>query len=246
MNILNYEAQQVKDLDEIRNKQKEIMFAFEPNLKQRVEEFDIDIYEDQMLLKEFLLERVVEEITEAYAAIKLATRTEIISEKKDHIEHFKEEIIDVFNFLLETAIIINKPINDDRPVPKGWKLLPHSYSNSPYFTGEDQETLNPDYQYTLAQFGNEEKVFDFDREKFIGGYLLDLIQTIGELTNLLKQRPWRDSQYPVDLLTFENRWYAIWDSFMLLVSNINFTFKEFKAIWSKKYQVNKFRIESNY
>ena len=39
MNILNYEAIEVKDLAEIVQKQKEIMFAFEPNLKKRVEEF---------------------------------------------------------------------------------------------------------------------------------------------------------------------------------------------------------------
>ena len=245
MNILNYEAIEVKDLAEMIQKQKEIMFAFEPNLKKRVEEFDIDIYEDQMLLKEFLLERTVEEITEAFAAIKLATKTEIKRDKKDHIEHFKEEIIDVFNFMVEAAIIINKPINDDRPVPQGWATA-HSCSDSLYFTGEDQKTLNPDYQYTLDKFGKENKVLDYDRERFIGEHLLDLIQKIGELTNLLKQRPWRESQYPVDLLTFEDRWYKIWDSFMLLLNHINFTFAEFKAIWSKKYQVNKFRIESNY
>ena len=60
MNILNYEAQEISSLQEIIEKQKEIMFAFEPNLKRRVEEFDIDIYEDQMLLKDFLLVRAVE------------------------------------------------------------------------------------------------------------------------------------------------------------------------------------------
>ena len=97
MNILNYEPQEISSLQEIIKKQKEIMFAFEPNLKQRVEEFDIDIYEDQMLLKEFLLERVVEEITEAYSAF-----------RAEHYEHYLEEIVDVFNFLIETVVDCGK------------------------------------------------------------------------------------------------------------------------------------------
>ena len=112
MNILNYEAFKVENLAEIIEKQKEIMFAFEPNLKQRVEEFDIDIYEDQMLLKDFLLVRAVEEITEAGAAI-----------KANHVEHYKEEIIDVFNFLVEASIILNWlikiiNINQKKPIIK--------------------------------------------------------------------------------------------------------------------------------
>ena len=76
--------------------------------------------------------------------------------------------------------------------------------------------------------------------------LYDLIQCIGELTNLLKQRPWRESQYPVDLITFKARWKRVWLNFWLTQKYYGFNWKEFKAIWSKKYQVNKFRIESNY
>ena len=102
MNILNYEAIEVKDLAEMIQKQKEIMFAFEPNLEQRVREFDIDIYEDQMLLKEFLLERVVEEITEAYSAF-----------RAEHYEHYLEEIVDVFNFIIETHILLINVVEND-------------------------------------------------------------------------------------------------------------------------------------
>ena len=77
-------------------------------------------------------------------------------------------------------------------------------------------------------------------------HLFHLVENIGLLTNLLKQRPWRESQYPVDVLTFRERWDNIWANFWLTLSFIGFGFEEFKAIWSKKYQVNKFRIESNY
>lgn len=221
MNILNYEGFKVESLSEIVEKQKEIMFAFEPNLKQRVEEFDIDIYEDQMLLKDFLLVRAVEEITEAGSAI-----------KANHVEHYKEEMIDVFNFLVETAIILGDKYSID---------VLDNESLYHYFNGEgfvrDVDALD-------ANYTDEEN--QFYRVSNILKALYDLIQCIGELTNLLKQRPWRESQYPVDLVTFKARWERVWLNFWLTQKYYGFSWKEFRAIWSKKYQVNKFRIDSNY
>lgn len=222
MNILNYEGFKVQSLSEIVEKQKEIMFAFEPNLKQRVEEFDIDIYEDQMLLKDFLLVRAVEEITEAGTAIRV-----------NHVEHYKEEMIDVFNFLVETAIILGNKYSIE-------EVLDNESIQS-YFNGEeyfgDIDTL--DANYTLEE--NQKY-----RVPNIHKALYDLVQSIGELTNLLKLRPWRQSQYPVDLLTFKQRWQKIWENFWLTQKYYGFNWEEFKTIWSKKYQVNKFRIDSNY
>lgn len=221
MNILNFEAQEIDSLEEIIERQKAIMFSFEPNLEKRVEEFDIDIYEDQMLLKEFLLERAVEEITEAGAAI-----------KANHVEHYKEEMIDVFNFLIETAIILG----DQYPIDVSDNGAVENYFNGEEFFG-DVDTLD-------ANYTDEEN--QVHRVSNILKALYDLIQCIGELTNLLKQRPWRESQYPVDLITFKERWKRVWLNFWLTQKYYGFNWKEFKAIWSKKYQVNKFRIESNY
>ena len=221
MNILNFEAQEIDSLEEIIERQKAIMFSFEPNLEKRVEEFDIDIYEDQMLLKEFLLERAVEEITEAGAAI-----------KANHVEHYKEEMIDVFNFLIETAIILG----DQYPIDVSDNESVYNYFNGEEFFG-DVDTLD-------ANYTDEEN--QVHRVSNILKALYDLVQCIGELTNLLKQRPWRESQYPVDLITFKARWKRVWLNFWLTQKYYGFNWKEFKAIWSKKYQVNKFRIESNY
>ena len=212
MNILNYDGFKVGSLAEIIEKQKEIMFAFEPNLKQRVEDFDIDIFEDQMLLKDFLLVRTVEEITEAGSAI-----------KANHIEHYKEEIIDVFNFLIETAIILNYPID-----------VPDNVNIQDYFK---EVTL---YEFKEVCNNIEEQT------EYILKHLFELIQSIGELTNVLKLRPWRQSQYPVDLLIFKQRWERIWVHFWLSQKITGFSWEEFKIIWSKKYQVNKFRIDSSY
>lgn len=211
MNILNFEAQEVTSLTEIIEKQKSVMFAFEPNLQQRVKEFDIDIYEDQMLLKEFLLERAVEEITEAYTAF-----------RNEHYEHYLEEIVDVFNFLIETHILLQNVVD-----------LPMNNLNYEY-----NKNL-PDYLY--PNHGPEDY-----RRSFIRRDLFDIIQEIGELTNLLKQRPWRDSQYPVDLLTFKKKWANLLNSFFNMLVRQGIGFDILSNIWSKKYQVNKFRIESNY
>lgn len=223
MNILNYEAQEIGSLEEIIEKQKEIMFAFEPNLEKRVEEFDIDIYEDQMLLKDFLLVRAVEEITEAGAAI-----------KANHVEHFKEEIIDVFNFLVETKIILG----DDYKIDNDLVGNPiKDYLEKDWYMKDTPTDINK------KELDEEEIQY---RLTHIFIHLFHLVENIGLLTNLLKQRPWRESQYPVDVLTFRERWDNIWANFWLTLSFIGFGFEEFKAIWSKKYQVNKFRIESNY
>lgn len=222
MNILNYEAIEVKDLAEIVQKQKEIMFAFEPNLKKRVEEFDIDIYEDQMLLKEFLLERTVEEITEAYAAF-----------RAKHYEHYLEEIVDVFNFLIETHILLKNVIINDKD------HLSTIYDLFKFYEKHIELAL---YLYDVENRVDQEPIC----QNKIKPDLFDIVQYIGELTNLLKQRPWRESQYPVDLLTFRNRWCNLLNLFFLTLIRQGIGFDILSNIWSKKYQVNKFRIESNY
>ena len=222
MNILNYEAIKVDSLEEIISSQREIMFSFEPNLKKIVEEFDIDIYEDQMLLKEFLLERTVEEITEAYTAFKV-----------QHYEHYLEEIVDVFNFLIETHILLENIVINDQA------CLDNIYNS---FKLYEKHIKLSDYLYDVE---NRVDPINICQDK-IKPDLFDIIQSIGELTNLLKQRPWRESQYPVDLLTFKNRWIEVINLFLntLIVQGIGFDI--LSNIWSKKYQVNKFRIESNY
>lgn len=220
MNILNYEAQEVNSLTEIINKQKEIMFSFEPNLKKRVEEFDIDIYEDQMLLKEFLLERVVEEITEAYSAF-----------RAEHYEHYLEEIVDVFNFIIETHILLRNVVEND-------SILLKDLANS--FSLYEIHIKLPDYLY--QDFCPPED----RRRALIKSDLFNIIQLIGEITNLLKQRPWRESQYPVDLLTFKKKWLEFIQIFFDTLIHQGIGYDVLSDIWSKKYQVNKFRIESNY
>ena len=76
--------------------------------------------------------------------------------------------------------------------------------------------------------------------------ILELIKTIGLAANCLKNREWRQSQYMVDLVVFEERLWDIWAMFAMLFASIGVTEDKVRELWSLKYQVNLFRIKSKY
>lgn len=76
--------------------------------------------------------------------------------------------------------------------------------------------------------------------------ILELIKTIGLAANCLKNREWRQSQYMVDLVVFEERLWNIWAMFAMLFGSIGVTKDKVRELWSLKYQVNLFRIKSKY
>ena len=211
MNILNYDEIEITSLKEVIEKQKEIMIAFEPDLEKRIKEFDIDIPEDQILLKDFLLTRTVEELTEASIALKAR-----------HFDHFKEELVDSFNFLIEASI-----------------LLFH-YEDIP----EKRKSLLSVDESQEGKFLDEPLLINTGIRN-IREHIYDTIEAIGLCTNKLKLRPWRTSQYPVDLISFRECYKDIWNQFYLLLDYSGITLNSLLKVWSRKYQVNKFRIESN-
>ena len=76
--------------------------------------------------------------------------------------------------------------------------------------------------------------------------ILELIKTIGLAANCLKNREWRQSQYMVDLVVFEERLWNIWATFAMFFGSIGVTEDKVRELWSLKYQVNLFRIKSKY
>jgi hypothetical protein len=76
--------------------------------------------------------------------------------------------------------------------------------------------------------------------------MLALIGTIGMTANCLKNREWRQSQYLVDLVVFENRLKSIWTAFIVVLYHAGLSETQVKELWSLKYQVNLFRIKSKY
>lgn len=98
--------------------------------------------------------------------------------------------------------------------------------------------MTPSFDWTLPKGAQ-------DSEDFAGD-VLTLIGNIGMTANCLKNREWRQSQYLVDLVVFEDRLKEIWTSFVTMFEHLGLSENRVKELWSLKYQVNLFRIKSKY
>ena len=186
----------IKSWEEIYALQGELQLMYRPYFKERIANFDINTLEDQELFKK-LCWQIVEELAEAKEAI----------EEELDIEHFEEELIDAFNFMLELYQLYG---------------------------------MTPTFVWTLPKWAQVLEDEDF------AGDLLTLIGNIGMTANCLKNREWRQSQYMVDLVVFEERLWNIWAMFAMLFGSIGVTEDKVRELWSLKYQVNLFRIKSKY
>ena len=191
---MNIEDFKPKDytLQEVFDIQKELMFRYNPELRNHLPEFDIDLYEDQELFKKYCW-RITEELTEALEDI-------------SNENHFKEELIDSFNFLIDLYQIYGFNVKD--------------------VIGLHVQKVSP-----ILQPGDQ---------------ILNIIYQLGITANLLKNRQWRRSQYLVDLYKFEPRFKQVWIEFMVLFNLVGLSPTEVIRLWSLKYQVNLFRLNTNY
>lgn len=100
--------------------------------------------------------------------------------------------------------------------------------------------MTPPLDWTLPKWAQIMKV------EFWSADMLALIGTIGMTANCLKNREWRQSQYLVDLVVFENRLKSIWTYFVIMFEHLGLSETRVKELWSLKYQVNMFHIKSKY
>lgn len=100
--------------------------------------------------------------------------------------------------------------------------------------------MTPTFDWTLPKWAQVLEDEDF------AGDLLTLIGNIGMTANCLKNREWRQSQYLVDLVVFEDRLKWIWTYFVIMFEHLGLSEDRVKELWSLKYQVNLFRIKSKY
>ena len=89
--------------------------------------------------------------------------------------------------------------------------------------------------------GDPPYIYGTDESKF--GLV---IYRLGLAANCLKNRQWRKSQYLVDLYAFERRFQRFITYIYSLLLRLIGSDQEIRKFWSLKYQVNKFRIETNY
>lgn len=90
----------------------------------------------------------------------------------------------------------------------------------------------------------------FDPVPYFGWSIVDrvssVIYALGLTANCLKNRQWRRSQYLVDLLVFEKRFKKFIANGYVLLRQFFKSDGEIRQAWSLKYQVNLFRIQTNY
>lgn len=141
------------------------------------------------------------------------------SDAKEY-EHFWEEITDALNFFLSSYIML----------------------------GIDFKTL-PNPEYILIRLSDARKIL-WDRGYFTFDNLCELfyplVHQTGKLCNLLKNRPWAQSNYLVSLYDFnielEKLWKLFWKTLYLLGISKEVLFELFE----RKYVVNNIRRESGY
>ena len=150
MNTENFKPLKNLTLDFIQEKQMEIMFKYEPSEKEVFENFDIDVYEDQETFKKYCW-RITEEITEAL-------------EDMEHPQHFKEEITDAFNFLLELYSLYGWKVSDLGTI------FSEGYDDPPEFVGKITKELSLDAITSIGLTANLLK----NRKWRQSQYLVDL------------------------------------------------------------------------
>ena len=102
----------IKSWEEIYALQGELQLMYRPYFKERIANFDINTLEDQELFKK-LCWQIVEELAEAKEAI----------EEELDSEHFEEELIDAFNFMLELYQLYGMTPTFDWTMPKWTQVL---------------------------------------------------------------------------------------------------------------------------
>lgn len=73
-----------------------------------------------------------------------------------------------------------------------------------------------------------------------------VIENVGALCNLLKNRPWAMSNYLVSIYDFDIRLEILWNSFWAFLGNMCLSERDVFEMFWKKYKVNQHRIESGY
>lgn len=146
---------------------------------------------------------------------------------KDFLQiRFTEELTEAFADTTNTS-------HFKEEITDAFNFLISSYIISGYEHFLDwEEDLNPCVDYT--------------NKDLLSIRFWNIVQSVGDVCNLLKNRPWRMSQYLVDLHIFEKKYRKLWKDFNALCNFLNISRKELFENWSLKYQVNSFRLDTKY
>ena len=139
----------------------------------------------------------------------------------DNEEHFWEEITDAINFFLSAYVMLGKDLSK-MPKPTSMVFLGNS-------------------DFSFADLTARKK-----REELYAAFY-QIVDAIGDLCNLLKNRPWAQSNYLVSMLDFEKRAKALWIVFWSTIDwLLNGRMEKIFDLFERKYLVNDWRIKTGY
>lgn len=141
-------------------------------------------------------------------------------EARETDQHFMEELTDAFNFLLAATIMVGK---DAKWVKEKWEK-----------NRDKVVTAIPQPYY----INNGEALENW--------LLWELHQNAHWLCNLLKNRPWAQSHFPVSKKEFSERLNTLWNNWVTYINYCELDEKDIFDYFAKKYCVNMFRIRSGY
>ena len=131
-------------------------------------------------------------------------------------EHFWEEITDAANFFFSAMIML----------------------------GVDYNKLGD--PATLLHSGSLIEKTPFETKEYFGYYTYPVIEKVGYLCNLLKNRPWTESNYLVSMYDFDLRLKELWRSFWEYLDRLHIHMNDLCEMFYKKYIVNKHRRNTGY
>lgn len=99
----------------------------------------------------------------------------------------------------------------------------------------------PDKMLSPKSNKTKPKVREFSTKAYI-----NVIEPIGYLCNLLKNRPWTETNFLVSMTDFDKRLNALWNSFWVFLGNMGLSSEDVFEIFYKKYKVNEFRRSTHY
>ena len=105
-----------------------------------------------------------------------------------------------------------------------------------------KDFTNPEYLLCYT----EPLYFGYSEDTLLFSQTYVIVEAVGYLCNLLKNRPWAQSNYLVSLLDLDIRLKLLWDKFWLYLGEIGLTAEAVFEMFERKFEVNKFRISSGY
>lgn len=109
--------------------------------------------------------------------------------------------------------------------------------------GVDFNKFRSPGDYLSENEGGTKKVPDYD---LFSTRAYRVIEKVGYLCNLLKNRPWTESNYLVSRLDFDKRLEDLWEEFWFFLKEMKLTSRDIFEMFYKKYKVNEHRRRTGY